>query len=96
MARLLGKPSPTFMTRSELNVRVRTYDDAREAARSVTVLRLLVRLILFHFYFGDFSRSLEQTYHNETHGYVVRTKSADSNEGGVMAGGAALDSVYLV
>ena len=34
--------------------------------------------------------------HNETGGYLVRTKSVEVNEGGVATGYAALDSVYLV
>ena len=47
-------------------------------------------------FIGGICRSKEQTYHNDTPGYIVRTKSADSNEGGLLAGAAALDSVYLV
>ena len=34
--------------------------------------------------------------HNKQVGYCLRTKLADSKEGGVMAGVGALDSPYLV
>jgi hypothetical protein len=34
-------------------------------------------------------------YHNETGGYLVRSKLPTTNEGGVAAGFSALDSIYL-
>jgi len=33
---------------------------------------------------------------NETCGYLLRSKLANDNEGGVMAGSGAFDSIYLV
>jgi len=33
---------------------------------------------------------------NETCGYLLRSKLAEDNEGGLMAGSGALDSIYLV
>jgi hypothetical protein len=33
---------------------------------------------------------------NETGGYLLRTKSLETNEGGVASGYSALDTVYLV
>ena len=37
----------------------------------------------------------QNIYHNETGGYLVRSKLPTTNEGGVAAGFSALDSIYL-
>lgn len=54
------------------------------------------------FFFGKHSHSQigicrikEKVIMNEQSGYLMRTKVASSNEGGVAAGFAVLDSLYL-
>lgn len=46
--------------------------------------------------YGTFLKQGEQVLLNEEVGHLVRTKRTDSNEGGVAAGFAVLDSPYLV
>lgn len=46
--------------------------------------------------YGTFLRKGPQVLLNEEVGHLVRTKTTDSNEGGVAAGFAVLDSPYLV
>lgn len=46
--------------------------------------------------FGTFVSSKDRIYLNSAPGYLLRTKSASSNEGGVAAGYAVLDTPYLV
>ncbi|KAI5081752.1 hypothetical protein GOP47_0001495 [Adiantum capillus-veneris] len=46
--------------------------------------------------FGSFVRNRGKVVLNEQTGYLLRTKASDTNEGGVAAGFAVLDSVYLV
>ena len=46
--------------------------------------------------FGTFIGTKERVYLNSAPGYLLRTKSASSNEGGVAAGYAVLDTPYLV
>ena len=41
-------------------------------------------------------RNKEKVILNEQTGYLLRTKASDSDEGGVAAGYAFLDSVYLI
>ena len=41
-------------------------------------------------------RNKEKVILNEQTGYLLRTKASDSDEGGVAAGFAFLDSVYLI
>ncbi|KAL5770841.1 hypothetical protein ACOSP7_014995 [Xanthoceras sorbifolium] len=45
--------------------------------------------------YGAYLRSKEKVIVNEQCGYLMRTKVASSNEGGVAAGFAVLDSIYL-
>ncbi|KAL6989620.1 Glutathione synthetase [Sarracenia purpurea var. burkii] len=45
--------------------------------------------------YGAYLRNKENVIVNEQCGYLMRTKIASSNEGGVAAGFAVLDSVYL-
>lgn len=40
-------------------------------------------------------RNKERVIINEQSGYLMRTKVSSSNEGGVAAGFAVLDSIYL-
>ena len=40
-------------------------------------------------------RNIEKVIINEQSGYLMRTKISSSDEGGVAAGFAVLDSVYL-
>lgn len=46
--------------------------------------------------YGTYLSTNEQIYLNTAPGYLLRTKSASSNEGGVAAGYAVLDTPYLV
>lgn len=41
-------------------------------------------------------RCADKVYHNAVHGYLFRTKTVDTDEGGLMSGTAALDSIFLV
>lgn len=41
-------------------------------------------------------RSAEEELYNEEVGHLLRTKSVDDNEGGIMAGFATIDSPWLV
>lgn len=45
--------------------------------------------------YGAYLRNKERLIMNEQCGYLMRTKVSSSNEGGVAAGFAVLDSVYL-
>lgn len=45
--------------------------------------------------FGTYISDGSNEYRNNNEGYLVRTKTADSNEGGVAAGFAVVDSLYL-
>jgi hypothetical protein len=44
----------------------------------------------------QFKRRGETFFLNETGGHLLRTKSVETNEGGVASGFSALDSIYLV
>lgn len=46
--------------------------------------------------FSTFVRNKDKVVSSEQVGYLLRTKASDTNEGGVAAGFAVLDSVYLV
>lgn len=46
--------------------------------------------------FASYVRNKDEIILNEHTGYLLRTKASSSNEGGVAAGFAALDSVYLL
>lgn len=46
--------------------------------------------------FSTYVRNKDNVILNEQAGYLLRTKASDTNEGGVAAGFAVLDSVYLV
>ena len=46
--------------------------------------------------YGTFVRHNNAVVVNQQSGHLVRTKTASSNEGGVAAGFAVLDSPYLV
>ena len=46
--------------------------------------------------YGIFLQKGEEIVINEDHGYLLRSKAATSNEGGVATGYAHLDSVILV
>ena len=46
--------------------------------------------------FGVIISRGKEIYLNEYAGYLIRTKSTDSNEGGVAAGYAVIDSAYLI
>lgn len=45
--------------------------------------------------FGAYLRNKDKVIVNEQSGYLMRTKVSSSNEGGVAAGFAVLDSIYL-
>ncbi|CAK9135504.1 unnamed protein product [Ilex paraguariensis] len=46
--------------------------------------------------FGAYLRNKDKVIMNDHSGYLMRTKVSSSNEGGVAAGYAVLDSIYLV
>lgn len=46
--------------------------------------------------FNAMDRSKDKVIMNDHSGYLMRTKVSSSNEGGVAAGFAVLDSIYLV
>lgn len=46
--------------------------------------------------YGVLVRDGEKTILNQTTGYCLRTKPAEENEGGVMCGTGALDSIYFI
>ena len=48
------------------------------------------------FFLFERNSNATEVFHNEVHGYLFRSKTVNTNEGGLMSGTAALDTIILV
>lgn len=56
---------------------------------------LLLKTRVIKLFYTELCRNKDKVVMNEQSGYLMRTKVSSSNEGGVAAGFAVLDSIYL-
>jgi len=59
---------------------------------SISVINAVSELGIFGIYVGDGTNE----YYNEVAGYLLRTKASDKEDGGVAAGVAVIDSIFLI